>query len=85
MVPARTCTWDGGAVFGDKWTDANNWSSNIAYRDFINQLMSVAVNRPPVTAGASLDGIMQAAVVDVLNNGLSSADAADKAIAALNR
>jgi ABC-type glycerol-3-phosphate transport system substrate-binding protein len=62
-----------------------NWSSNIAYRDFINQLMSVAVNRPPVTAGANLDGIMQAAVVDVLNNGLSPADAADKAIAALNR
>jgi ABC-type glycerol-3-phosphate transport system substrate-binding protein len=66
-------------------TALGNWSSNITYRDFINQLMSVAVNRPLVTAGANLDGIMQAAVVDVLNNGLSPADAADKAIAALNR
>lgn len=66
-------------------TALGSWSNNIAYRDFINQLLSVAVNRPPVTAGANLDGIMQAAVVDVLNNGLSPADAADKAIAALNR
>lgn len=61
------------------------WASDILYRDFANQMLSVAVNRPTPAASGSLDVVMQLAIVDVLANGVSPAEAADKAIAALNR
>jgi len=61
------------------------WTSDPLYRDFANQMLSVAVNPPATAAGGSLDVVMQVAVADVLANGLSPAEAADKAIAALNR
>lgn len=63
----------------------NNWSSDSAYREFANQMLGVAVSRSPAGTGASLEVIIQLAIVDVLQNNLSPAEAADKAIAALNR
>ena len=30
LVPATTRIWDGGATFGDAWTNANNWVGNTA-------------------------------------------------------
>lgn len=61
------------------------WSTDMAYRDFANQLLNVAVHHPPITSGNSLDAILQVALVDVLANNVSAADAADKAIATLTR
>jgi ABC-type glycerol-3-phosphate transport system substrate-binding protein len=63
----------------------NNWSSDSAYREFANQMLGVAVSRPPAGTGASLEVIVQLAIVDVLQNNLSPAEAADKALAAINR
>ena len=60
------------------------WSSDFIYRDFINQLLSVAVNRPGA-AGSAVEIVLQGALQDVLANNLSPSDAADKAIAALAR
>ena len=61
------------------------WSSDFIYRDFINQLLSVAVNRPGAAAGSTIEIVLQTALQDVLANNLSASDAADKAIAALGR
>jgi ABC-type glycerol-3-phosphate transport system substrate-binding protein len=61
------------------------WSSDFFYRDFINQSLSVAVNRPGTTAGNTIEIVLQSALQDVLADNLSASDAADKAIAALAR
>lgn len=61
------------------------WSSDFIYRDFINQLLSVGVNRPGATAGSTIEIVLQSALQDVLANNLTPSDAADKAIAALAR
>lgn len=61
------------------------WSSDFFYRDFINQLLSVAVNRPGATAGSTIEIVLQGALQDVLANNITPSDAADKAIAALAR
>ncbi|MBI1802022.1 MAG: extracellular solute-binding protein, partial [Chloroflexi bacterium] len=63
----------------------NLWSSDAAYRDFINPLLLIAVNRPVTAAGDTLDIVLQTAIVDVLANNLTPAEAADKAITTLAR
>ena len=84
-----------GADVNAAWNSAANrlpvrkqaliaWSSEFFYRDFINQLLNVAVNRPGA-AGSTIEIVLQGALQDVLANNLSPSDAADKAIAALAR
>jgi ABC-type glycerol-3-phosphate transport system substrate-binding protein len=61
------------------------WSGDFAYRDFVNQLLTVAVNRPGATSGNTIEIVLQSALQDVLAGNLSASDAADKALAALAR
>jgi len=85
-----------GADVNAAWNSAANrlpvrkqaltaWSSEFFYREFINQMLNVAVNRPGAAVGSTTEIVLQAALQDVLANNLSSSDAADKAIAALAR
>ncbi len=87
MVSAdNTATWNKAANRVPVRKGAlSAWSTDKAHRDFMQQLLTVAVNRPATSVGDKLDVALQTAIVDVLANNLSPSDAADKAVAAVSR
>lgn len=61
------------------------WSNDPPYREFMQRLLAVAVNRPATLNHELLDTILQNAINEVLLNNLSPDEAADKAVAAVSK